>query len=171
MTATPPRRAAGASTSSVSSVAKASIALLIMVGCARSHQSPQTQLYHPPAYHPEQFPDIPMFPLGGYVLTPEEDQLAIAFAGGTVRRFEVSMRQRDGAKDDPPSAVLERYDSEMPPLGWTRLAPGHWRKGTEELVIEAGRSGGLTSIRFHLLPCDAAPTDAGATNSPAKAGP
>ncbi|MBA3709762.1 MAG: hypothetical protein H0W83_13195, partial [Planctomycetes bacterium] len=88
----------------------------------------------------------------------------------TVRRFEVSMRQRDGAQDDPPAAALARYDSELPPCGWTRLGAGHWRKGTEELIIEAGRSGGLTSIRFHLLPCAAAPADA-ATHTPATAAP
>ncbi|MBA2479141.1 MAG: hypothetical protein H0V44_00650 [Planctomycetes bacterium] len=132
------------------------IALIIAAGCAESRPSPQAQLYHPPAYHPEHFPDIPLFPLGGYVLTPGADQLAVSLAGGSVRRFEVSMQQRDGAKEDPPAAVLARYDSELTQLGWTSVGPSRWRKQGEDLIIEAGRSGGLTSIRFHLQPAPVA---------------
>jgi hypothetical protein len=158
MAVVPPARVAGALLVA---------AMVFVAACAQSRPSPQTQLYHPPAYHPEHFPDIPLFPVAGYVLPPGEDQLAIAFAGGSVRRFEVTMAQKVGAKPDPPEAVLARYATELPPLGWTPAGEGRWRKGGEELVIEAGRSGGLTSIRFHLQPAPAAAAPAtGAVAAP-----
>jgi hypothetical protein len=40
-------------------------------------------------------------------------------------------------------------------FGWIKEGPGRWRKGQERLVIEAGRSRGLTTVQFHLRPVDA----------------
>ncbi len=61
--------------------------------------------YHPPACNTEEFPDIPvLLLLTGYVFIPDEDQLAISLAGGTVRRFEISMVRRSKEVDDPPEA-------------------------------------------------------------------
>jgi hypothetical protein len=128
------------------------LAIGFLTGCNETRQPEAPTRYRPAAFHPEQFPDIPLFPIAGYEFEPGEDQLAVAFAGGTVRRFEVSMIQRAAGRDDPPEAVLARYDSELPPWGWIRTGTGQWRKGTEALVIEAGRSGGLTTVRFHLRP-------------------
>jgi hypothetical protein len=124
----------------------------LLAGCGETKPPEAPTRYRPAAFHPEQFPDIPLFPVAGYEFEPGEDQLAVAFAGGTVRRFEVAMIQRAGGRDDPPEAVLARYDGELAPLGWVRTGVGHWTKGTEGLVIEAGRSGGLTTVRFHLRP-------------------
>ncbi len=154
-------RPSGLSAASFTATMSVLAAVLALGGCGGEERAPSpSQLYHPPAFHPEHFPDIPLFPVAGYQLIPGEDQLAVSLAGGSVRRFEVSMIERQGARPDPGSAVLARYDSELPPLGWERmgeLARGHWRKGPEDLFIEAGRSGGLTTIRFHLRPTPAAP--------------
>jgi hypothetical protein len=126
----------------------------LLAACGETRHEPPPTRYRPPAYHPEQFPDIPLFPLNGYELDPNHEQLAIALAGGTVRRFEVSMILRAGASDDPPEAVLSRFDAELPAYGWIREGRGQWRKGAERLIIEAGRSGGLTTVRFHLRPAE-----------------
>src|SRR4051812_17483424 len=125
---------------------------IVLAACGGSRPAEAPTRYRPAAYHPEQFPDIPLFPVAGYELDQNEDQLAVAFAGGSVRRFEVAMIARPGSRDDPPEAVLARYDSELAALGWVRNAPGRWSKGEEQLIIEAGRSGGLTTVRFHLRP-------------------
>ena len=126
------------------------IAFLAACGDSRPAESPSR--YRPPAFHPEQFPDIPLFPISGYELDPNVDQLAMTFAGGSVRRFEIAMIQRSENRADPPEAVLSRYDLELPPLGWVRTGAGRWSKGDEQLLIEAGRSGGATTVRFHLRP-------------------
>lgn len=126
-----------------------------LAGCTTSkRKEPEPTRYRPAAYQPEHFPDIPLWPLAGYELDPNEDQLAVAFAGGTVRRFEVTMVARPGTRDDPPDAVLARYDGALAENGWIREAPGRWRKGGERLLIEAGRGGGSTIVRFHLRPAD-----------------
>ena len=131
------------------------VVALALAGCHTSPSAPQREHYHPPAYHPEDFPDIPLDRLTGYELDPNADPLAISLAGGTVRRFEVAMIRRPTAKDQDPAVVLDIYASELPVFGWIQDAPGHWHKGGELLVIDAGRSRGLTTVRFHLRPVDA----------------
>jgi len=132
------------------------VCVLALAGCHTSPSGPPREHYRPPAYHPEDFPDIPLDRLTGYELDPNvADPLAISLAGGTVRRFELGMIRRPTAKDQDPAVVLGIFASELPAFGWLQDAPGRWHKGGEVLVIDAGRSRGLTTVRFHLRPADA----------------
>jgi hypothetical protein len=142
----------------------------LVAGC-NDRTPTTTQLYHPPAYHPEDFPDIPLIAVSGYMLDPETDQLAVSYGGGAVRRFEVTMQTRAGAKDEQPIEVLTRYDNDLPRAGWHRMGDidaGRWRKGAEELRIEVTDSGGTTTVAFHLRPLP--PGEAEAAPAPAPAG-
>ena len=142
--------------SALSPVVVAAFAVAMVAGCGGDDdRTTTTQLYHPPAFHPEDFPDIPLVAVSGYMLDPEVDQLAVSYAGGAVRRFEVTMQTRPGAKDEEPIEVLTRYDTDLPAQGWTRIGEieaGVWRKGSEELRIVATVSDGQTTVAFHLRP-------------------
>ncbi len=130
------------------------LAGLGLAACAPLHSQPppKVERSRPASCHTEDFPDIPLFPLVGYEMDPNADQLAVSLAGGTVRRFEISMVQRNAQLDDPPAAVLARYAIELAPWGWRQEDAAHWVKGQERLFIEAGRSGRFTTVRFHLRP-------------------
>ena len=130
-------------------------ALLGLSGCHRDDPPPPRAHYRPPAYHPEDFPDIPLAGMIGYELDPDSTPLALSLAGGEVRRFEVAMIRRPESKDQSPEAILSIYEVELAPAGWILDSPGHWHKGNERLLIEAGRQRGLTTVRFHLRPADA----------------
>ena len=104
------------------------------------------------AFSPEQFSDIPL--PRGYVFSPGQDQLAVTLAGGTVRRFEVVMEQRESAKQQSTVELLDEMERELTSRGWV-AAPNHsdklqWHKGQERLVLETGRTDGRTTIRLRL---------------------
>jgi hypothetical protein len=126
----------------------------VLAACAPLHSQPppKPERSRPVAVHTEDFPDISLLPLRGYEMDPAFDQLAMSLAGGTVRRYEISMIQRNPLPDDPPEAVLSRFAIELAPLGWRQEDRAHWVNGRERLFIEAGRSGRLTTVRFHLRP-------------------
>lgn len=103
---------------------------------------------------PEQFSDIPL--PRGYVFSPDVDQLAVALAGGTVRRFDVSLQQRENAEFQAPNQLLLEMERDLTSLGWVaekgRSDGLSWEKGKERLVLETGRTGGRTTIRLRLRP-------------------
>lgn len=106
------------------------------------------------AFTPEQFTDIPL--PRGYVFSPEQDQLAVSLAGGTVRRFEVALEQRENAEPQAAESLLREMQRDLTAAGWSQ-APNRedlleWRKGQERLVLETGRTGGRTTIRLRLRP-------------------
>ena len=134
------------------------VALALLAGCG----APEARLAPPPpsaAFFPSQFPDIPL-PLG-YVPSPDHDQLALALAGGTVRRFEVVLEQRETAAPQAVGELLERCRRDLSEQGWQLLAADpaaqRWIKGREVLSLEAGRTGARTTISFRLRPAVEAP--------------
>ncbi len=128
--------------------------LFALMGCGeaeRANTPPPSSLT---AFSPEQFADIPL--PRGYVFSPEKDQLAVTLAGGAVRRFEVSLEQREGAEPQSFDSLLREMQRELLAMGWL-VAPNRddlreWLKGQERLVLETGRTGGRTTIRLRLRP-------------------
>jgi hypothetical protein len=129
------------------------VGLLCLAGCGEAPPRP-TLVHRPTAFYPEQFPDIPL-PLGFAFMT-DEDQLAVSLAGGTVRRYEVSMEQRAGQVERPIPDVLHELEGELAYRGWVRVradaASQDWVKGNERLLITTGRNDTRTIIRYHLRP-------------------
>ncbi len=135
-------------------VVMAMAALLVMPACSDSERAAAPPPAAASSFSPEQFPDIPI--PRGYVFSPDQDQLAVSLAGGTVRRFEVTLEQRQTAEPQPADSLLREMQRELTALGWL-LAPNRedlleWWKGQERLVLETGRTGGRTTIRLRLRP-------------------
>lgn len=129
-------------------------AVLVLAACSESERTTPPPPPSAAAFSPEQFPDIPL--PRGYVFSPDQDQLAVTLAGGTVRRFEVMLEQRENAEPQPPDSLLREMQRDLTALGWV-AAPGsstllEWSKGQERLVLETGRTGGRTTIRLRLRP-------------------
>ena len=132
---------------------------LLLIGCGGDGQRAQTAAT-PRAYHPEHFPDIPLPP--GYQLTPGHDQLAVAMAGGVVRRFDVCMVAKANQPEVMrPAALLGWYAERLPALGWTAVQADageqryrrSWPEGVgEELTITAAGSLAGPTVEFHLAP-------------------
>ena len=131
--------------------------LLIVAGCS----GPDPRSGPPPAaFAPGDFPDIPIPP--GYVPKAGEDQLAVSYGDGAVRRYHVVLQQ---ANEDVPlvdeeleSWVRTRYGAR----GW-RLEEDRWPKrqrwlrsdgpaGPEQLLVETGRADRRTIIRLVVTP-------------------
>jgi hypothetical protein len=127
--------------------------VVLLIGCSDDTRT-TAPVPGPAAVVPEQFSDIPL--PRGYVFSSEADQLAVALAGGTVRRFDISLQQRETADLQPPNQLLLEMERDLTSLGWVaekgtsdRLT---WEKGRERLVLETGRTGGRTIIRLRLRP-------------------
>lgn len=130
----------------------------VLAGCGDGRPSSPGTV--PRAYHPERFPDIPLPP--GYMLAPGHDQLAVAMAGGVVRRFDVWMVAKPKQPDVMrPGELLAWYDARLPALGWTpagvtageRRFRRAWPEGAgEELTIAAAGSLSGPTVEFHLAP-------------------
>jgi hypothetical protein len=127
--------------------------LLVLSGCedeARTTAPPASRN----AFSPEQFGDIPL--PRGYVFSPGQDQLAVTLAGGAVRRFEVTMEQRENAEPQATAQLLSEMDRDLSNTGWKqpdgRNDRLEWHKGQERLVLETGRTAGRTTIRLRLRP-------------------
>jgi hypothetical protein len=104
----------------------------------------------PWAYRLDQFPDIPL--PAGFIPDPQQPQLAVAFAGGALRRCEIALLSRDGVRQQEPEMLLLRLDADLQRLGWVPAGQGAWTKANERLLIETGRDGDRTSIRVRLRP-------------------
>jgi hypothetical protein len=106
------------------------------------------------AFYPEQFSDIPL--PRGYVFSPGQDQLAVTIAGGAVRRFEVSMEQRETAEPQSAASLLSEMERDLTARGWIPAPMSSdkldWQKDKERLVLETGRTGGRSTIRLRLRP-------------------
>ncbi len=140
---------------SLSPILCAGLGILLLAGCAEERQPPQKPGAPQVGFRPDQFPDIPL-PRSGFMPDPTRDQLALAVAGGMVRRFDVSLIQREHAASQPSAELLSWYRRDLELAGWTLAEDGdgiqRWRKGTETLSLETGRSGGRTTIRLRLRP-------------------
>ena len=127
------------------------VTLLLLVSCNEEPRTPISATA-PAAFTPEQFSDIPL--PRGYVFSPGQDQLAVTVAGGTVRRFEVAMEQRESAKSQSPAELLSQMERDLTIHGWVpasdRSDKLQWHKGQERLVLETGRTNGRTTIRLRL---------------------
>lgn len=139
----------------------AGLALLAAVGCntdARESASDDgTVIRKPVAYHPESFPDIPFERLVGYRLTADDRQLAVAVAGGSLRRLSLVFITRPGDEAHEPKEELDRIAGGLKGLGWRQVADetkgeNRWTKGDETLVVAASLDNDATTISFHLIP-------------------
>lgn len=146
------------------------LAAFVMVGCESTREGDGTPVdssvatRRPAAYHPEQFPDIPFERLVGYRLTSEDQQIAIATAGGSLRRLSVIFISKAGDEPRAPVAESDRIAGGLAGLGWSLRAvdPGHentaldhrddFIKGDEMLTVRTRADGNATSIAFHLEP-------------------
>lgn len=135
------------------------ILALALAACGQAKSGPARTVNRPPAFHPELFPDIKLPP--AFVLQPGHDQLAVVYAGGNIRRFEVFMIQKEGSKDQKPAEVLDLYRKWLPEAGWKAVASDgreqRWRKVDDrglgdELVVRSGRTSSRTTIQFQLRP-------------------
>jgi hypothetical protein len=128
--------------------------LVLTLGCGGPPPRQSTAASRPASFYPELFPDIPLLP--GYVLDENEPPLAVAVAGGTVRRFEVALHLRTGARVRSGEQPFDWYGRVLPKLGWTPIATAgnrqEWRKSAERLSLETGRRDGNPTIRFRLRP-------------------
>lgn len=129
------------------------VVLGLLCGCGEDERTAPP----PPsagAFSPDQFGDIPI--PRGYVFSPTKDQLAVSLAGGTVRRFDVFLEQRENAEPQASASLLSEMQRDLSSHGWipdaTGATPLEWTKGKERLVLETGRTGGRTSIRIRLRP-------------------
>ncbi len=134
---------------------------LVVVSCktdARDSASDDgTVVRKPVAYHPESFPDIPFERLVGYRLTADDRQLAVAVAGGALRRLSLVFITRPGDEPKEPKDELDRIAGGLGGLGWRQVAStvvneNRWIKGDETLVVAASLDDGATTISFHLIP-------------------
>ncbi len=136
------------------------IATLAVTGCMSGSRDDATDGVlnrRPAAYHPEQFPDIPIERLVGYRLTSEDPQVAIAVAGGTLRRLSLVFMTKPGDDGKPPQEELDRLRGGLSPYGWHPMADAprdeaRFTKAGELLVIRASTAGNATIIEFRLEP-------------------
>lgn len=137
-------------------------ALAALAACGgKERQPPPTAPAAMGWFQPERFEDLPLWTLGSYKLSPDEQQLAIATAGGAVRRLSLSYRSPPHARGEAPATLLQRLAPELASAGWSELSrttgkdqavEGRWRKPDEELVVAAGRDGDATTVRLLLGP-------------------
>lgn len=51
-----------------------------------------------------------------------------------------------------PGGVLSFYDRTLPQLGWTRTAPGEFRREGEALSLDVSGQGAAVEVRFQVSP-------------------
>lgn len=133
---------------------------LFAAGCGSGPRGDAPPAPRPTGLRLDQFPDVPTPP--GWRPLPGEEHLAIAIAGGTVRRLNLAM-QAPAVRSDlqPPEAMTRYVGAPLKDLGWTRVGEGRladveqtWRKGSETLHVTAGRLDGLVVIRWIIAPGD-----------------
>lgn len=134
--------------------ALAALGLLLLGGCLDSRGDP------PPSVRVlglrwDQFPDIPFPP--GWKPIPGEERVAMAIAGGSVRRLRLALQAPPARTDlQPDQAIRREVAAILPEYGWVRDggrddAPvQRWRKGDEVLTVRAEREDGLAVLRYSL---------------------
>ena len=137
-------------------------AIALFSGCTRDAGDDGTGHYSgireraPVAYRPDQFPDIPLERLSGYRLTAEDAQVAVAFAGGALRRLHLVFITKPGDDARPPQEERDRLIGGLTPLGWHQSAADgdevRFTKGDETLVVSASTEGSATIIAVRLEP-------------------
>ena len=140
-------------------LALAGLVLLLTTGCGRTDPTGSTL---PVAFDPSAFPDIPVAP--GYVPERNVDQLAVSYAGGTLRRYLASYSHVDPDTPLEGKKLLEWYALRLRDRGWTEHKPQRrgrswWHKqlpdGVYELLeLETGRRDRRPIIRLSLAPMD-----------------
>ena len=131
-------------------------ALLLLGGCGGedTRTDPRTLTRRPAAYDPAAFPDLPLEILRGYRLDAEHEPLAVAYAGGALRRFNVVFISGE-ATDERPREVLDRLAGGLADRGWTRVpapedGPDRWRKADEQLALDAETDDGRLLVTWNL---------------------
>lgn len=136
-------------------------AALLLAGCetsdaARETSEATTLAKRPAAYRPDQFPDIPFERLVGYRLTAQDQQIAVAYAGGTLRRLSLVFITKEGDEAKVPQQELDRIVGGLAGFGWKKTAAdvdageAVFAKGDELLTVVASPAGSATTIAFRL---------------------
>ena len=137
------------------------LSVLLLAGCntdARDTPSDDgTVVRKPVAYHPEAFPDIPFGLLVGYRLSADDRQVAVAIAGGSLRRLSLVFITRPGDEAKDPQAEIDRIGGGLRDQGWQQIASEsklepRWTKGDETLAVTASLESSATIISFQLIP-------------------
>jgi len=138
-------------------VAAILVMVVLLAGCFGDEPRSTAAAPTPAVFVPEQFTDIPL--PKSYMFAVGEDQLAVSFANGAVRRFEVALEQRESASPQSPEELLQEMERNLLRRGWIQDSNSglnqQWHKGQEHLLLETGRSGGRTNIRLRLRPIQA----------------
>ena len=153
------------------------LALVLLSGCSgdASRDDPKVLSRRPLAYQPEAFDDLGLELLRGYRLSADHEPLAVAYAGGALRRFDVVyISTGDDAED--PKRVMDRLAGGLTDRGWVRLparptddpeeAPDRYRKGHEDLAVSAEIVSGRTLVTWRLTKAAVAPVPASAEKAP-----
>jgi len=134
------------------------VGVCFLVGCGDDRSS-DLGAPRPAAFQTEQFPDVPLWLMSGYQLDPDAGvPLAIAVAGGAVRRLDVSYASRPDAEGESSQQVLDRFAGALPELGWVAgkrtgdqsEREQRWTRADECLVVAAGKDGRRTNVRLLL---------------------
>jgi hypothetical protein len=138
--------------------------LALLVGCGGT-RLPDPAAAKPAAFQLEGFGDLPLWLLSGYQIDPEAGPpLAVAVAGGAVRRLSVGYITRDEVDGESTLQVLDRFAGALPDQGWSAGARTggpdarvqRWMRNDEALVVGAGKDGRRTTV-FLLLGPDTGP--------------
>lgn len=130
----------------------------LLVGCG-DDRTQELGAPRPAAFQTEHFPDVPLWLMSGYQLDPDAGvPLAIAVAGGAVRRLDVSYTTRADVEGESTQQVLDRFAGALPEVGWvTGKRTGDqserqqlWTREQECLVVAAGKDGRRTNVRLLL---------------------
>ena len=141
-------------------LAVAAAALAVVVGCGES-RLPDPAAPKPAAFQLDGFSDLPLWLLSGYQIDAEAGiPVAVAVAGGAVRRLSVGYATRDDVDGESTQQVLDRFVGAMPDLGWsagprsgeTEARVQTWTKGDERLEVGAGKDGQRTTVLLLLGP-------------------
>jgi hypothetical protein len=132
----------------------------VVAGCAidDGRTDPKALTRRPLAYQPEDFPDLPLERMRGYRLAADQDEpLAVSYAGGGLRRFQV-VYISSGDTPETPQQVLDRLAGGLTERGWVRQPPEpktpegqeRYAKGDETLTLSAEASHGRTVVAWNL---------------------
>jgi hypothetical protein len=134
------------------------LAAAVLAGCS-SDRANEPGAPRPAAFQSEHFPDVPLWLMSSYQLDAEAGvPLAVAVAGGAVRRLDVSYASPAEADGEATLQVLDRFAGALPELGWVAGPRSgdrsgreqRWIRGDEALVVVAGKDGRRTTVRLLL---------------------
>ena len=144
------------------------VAALLAVGltsCAGdAPRSASGSVPRPSAFRSDLFPDVPFWVLGSaYRMDLEQPQLAVAYAGGSLRRLAGTWVSKDDRVGEEPVRVLDRCATALLDYGWIRGQRSEvdgemverWTRPGEILDVRAGRSGDTTTVRLLIDPAPA----------------